>query len=300
VIGLAMTSQRTKASEHGAILKLHRGATFGEVSNAHPLAENRPIAPLVDNGTHHAIRYLNLSEAANCIATKGRGGARNRADRQSTALTKAQKANLRAAERHSHAISLPLTRMITIHWKAAGVPLEGMAKATGAFIDKLGKWLARRGTRTAWVWVHENTGDKCWHVHILMHIPAACVRKLPAAQKRWFKQITGRPYSSKVIRSGPIGGRLGLELSNPSLHRLNCEAALAYILKGANPEKPQGLVLGRRCSTSQNIGQKARLDGERALGSLQASGGDRGENASVIAKPGFYARKRKREEGNHG
>lgn len=261
-----MPSKCETIAKRGASLKLHRGATFGEVSNAHPLTENRQITTLADNGTHHAIRYLNLSEAANCeaancVAAKGKGGARNRADRQSTALTKAQEANLRAAEGHSRVIGLPLTRMITIHWKAAGVPLEGMAKATGAFIDKLSKWLARRNARTAWLWVHENTGDKCWHAHILIHIPAACVRELPAAQKRWLKQVTGRTYSAKVIRSDPIGGRLGLELSNPPLHRANCEAALAYVLKGRNPDKPQGLILGRRCSTSQNIGATARLKG---------------------------------------
>ncbi|UAB78406.1 hypothetical protein INR77_01270 [Erythrobacter sp. SCSIO 43205] len=150
--------------------------------------------------------------------------------------------------------------MVTIHWKAAGVPLEGMAKATGAFIDKLTKWLARRGARTAWLWVHENTGDKCWHAHILIHIPAACVNGLPAAQKRWLKQITGRPYSANIIHSDPIGGRLGLELSNPPLHQKNCEAVLSYVLKGRDPDKPQGVIVGRRCSTSQNIGRKARAE----------------------------------------
>ncbi len=256
-----MPSKSANIAKHGASLKLHRGATFGEVSNARPLTENRRIATLADNGTHHAIRYLNQSEAANSAPAKGRGGARNRADRQSIALTRAQEANLRAAERHSGAIGLPLTRMITIHWKAAGVPLESMAEATGAFVDKLTKWLGRRGTRTAWVWVHENAGGKCWHCHLLIYIPSGCVLGLPAAQKRWLRQITGRPYAAKTIRSAPIGGRIGLERTNPALHQINCEAALEYILKGGSRDKPQGLILGKRCSTSQNIGKKARAEG---------------------------------------
>lgn len=286
MISLAMPIKSITAAEHGALLKLHRGATFGEVSNAHPLTENRHIATIVDNGTHHANNYINLSEAANRVAPKGKGGARNRADRQSMALTKAQEANLRAAEHHSSLIGLPLTRMITIHWKAAGVPLEGMAKATGVFIDKLSKWLARSNARTAWLWVHENKGDKCWHAHILIHIPADCVKKLPAMQKRWLKQITGRPYLAKVIRSDPIGGRLGLELSNPLLHKANCEAALNYVLKGARPCKPQGIILGRRCSTSQNIGRKARTEWEGTSQSCTL-GTETAGNPSLYRKPSF-------------
>jgi hypothetical protein len=36
--------------------------------------------------------------------------------------------------------------MITIHWEAAGVPLNGMAKATGRFVDLLTKAPAQRGS----------------------------------------------------------------------------------------------------------------------------------------------------------
>ena len=71
-----------------------------------------------------------------------------------------------------------------------------------------------------------------------------------------------------MIHSKPIGGRLGLEVGNPDLHAINLQAALAYVLKGANPEaalqfglerlEPGGLVVGRRCSTSQNVGAKKR------------------------------------------
>jgi len=220
-------------------------------------------------GTRSALNRLPLSEAANCPRVTGRGGARNRADRPSLSLTEAQVANLRAAEHHSGVIGLPFTRMITIHWKAAGVALEGIAKATGSFIDKLTKWLSRRGHKTAWLWVHENAGDKGWHCHILIHIPARVVSRLPAAQKRWLRQITGRTYSKRVIRSDPIGGRLGLECSNPQLHHANRKAALAYLMKGASEtvgltaHEPQGLVLGRRCSTSQNIGRKSRSQGAK-------------------------------------
>jgi hypothetical protein len=74
--------------------------------------------------------------------------------------------------------------------------------------------------------------------------------------------------------SKPIGGRLGLEAGNPDLHAINLEAALAYVVKGANLDaaarfalerlEPGGRVIGKRCGTSQNIGAKARREYKRS------------------------------------
>lgn len=180
----------------------------------------------------------------------------------------AQIANLSAAEHHSRQIELPFTRMITIHWQAAGVPLAGMVKATGRFIDLMAKALARHGSSTAWLWVHENGDGKGGHCHLLAHVPAELVPIVTRLQLHWLRSITGKPYRKRVIRSKPIGGRLGLETGNPALHAVNIEAAIAYVLKGASTEaatkfglerlEPGGRVIGKRCGTSQNIGPKAR------------------------------------------
>ena len=209
-----------------------------------------------------------LVMAADLPSSVGRGGARNRGDRESNALTAAQIANLKAAERHAATIGLPFTRMISIHWEAAGMPLAGMAKATGRFVDLLTRWLKRKGHRTAGLWVHENCGPKGGHGHMLAHVPPDCVKALTGQLRGWLRLITGQPYRARVIHSKPIGGRLGLETGNPDLHANNLEAALGYVLKGASPEaasqfalarlEPGGRVIGKRCGTSQNIGAKAR------------------------------------------
>ncbi|NTZ41780.1 hypothetical protein G7A66_01490 [Altererythrobacter sp. SALINAS58] len=158
--------------------------------------------------------------------------------------------------------------MITIHWELAGVPLEGMAKATGRFTDLMTKTLARHGSPIAWLWVHENGHNKGGHCHLLAHVPPGHVRRLSGLQKGWLRRITGQPYRPRVIHSKPIGGRLGLEAGNPELHAVNLEVALAYVLKGASPDaaarfglerlEPGGRIIGKRCGTSQNIGAKAR------------------------------------------
>lgn len=257
-------------ARHGGALKLHRGATFDEVSNA-PLQPQSPAnQPFSGRGTALAINYSNIGVVALFACSTGRGGARNRADRESEALTAAQIGNLKAAERHAAKIGLPFTRMITIHWQAAGVPLAGMAKATGRFTDLLTKALARHGSGTAWLWSHEGGPTKGGHCHMLVHVPAHLVPVVSRSHKGWLRRITRQPYRARVIHSKPIGGRLGLEVGNPDLHAVNLEAALAYVIKGASTEaaaqfnlkrlEPGGRIIGKRCGTSQNIGAKARKE----------------------------------------
>ncbi|UNK80071.1 hypothetical protein MNQ96_02975 [Sphingopyxis granuli] len=261
-----------QSARHGDALKLHRDCGFGEVSISPHQPQSLANPPIVRTGTALAIKYLTSGVAALFPSSTGRGGARNRADRESHALTVAQIANLKAAERHAEKIGLPFTRMISIHWQAAGLPLAGMAKATGRFTDLMAKALARHGSGTAWLWVHENvpgnSHDKGGHCHLLAHVPADLVSRLTALQRGWLRRITGQPYQARVIHSKPIGGRLGLEAGNPDLHAVNLEVALAYVLKGASPEAASqfglerleagGCIIGKRCGTSQNIGAKAR------------------------------------------
>jgi len=255
-------------ARHGGPLKLHRNSGFGEVSIAPHRPQSPANPPIARTGTAHAINYPTSGGAAYSAGGTGRGGARNRADRESYALTPAQIGNLKAAERHATNIGLPFTRMITIHWEAIGVPLSGMAKATGRFTDLMTKALARHGSATAWLWTHESGDGKGGHCHLLAHVPAHLVPVIAGLQRGWLRRIAGQPYRARVIHSKPIGGRLGLETGNPDLHTVNLEAALAYVLKGASDEaasqfglerlEPGGRILGKRCGTSQNIGAKAR------------------------------------------
>lgn len=279
---------------HGHALKLHRSTGFGEVSNTGPQSEPLENAGLLQIGTIFAINTLVLGVAANFATeptgserapqerrserTAGegkshrRGGARNRADRASFSLTCQHVANLRAAVAHAERIGLPLNRMMTVHWEAAGVPLKAMARATGRFTDLLSKAITRHGSRTAWAWVHEGGDGKGGHCHLLVHVPPALAPLVARRQRSWLKRISGRPYKLGVILSKPIGGLLGLERGNPDLHAVNLTAALGYLTKGIDPEaaeacnilklEPGGRVIGKRCGVSQNIGPKARRQGD--------------------------------------
>ncbi len=255
---------------HGGTFETSPKRGKGEVSLVRPSIGNGGKQTCSGSGTLPALDSLTLGVPADLPQSSGRGGARNWGNRESHALTAAQIANLRAAKRHAAHIGLPFTRMITIHWEAAGVPLEGIVRATGRFTDLLGKLLGRHGRRSAWLWVMENGEKKGGHCHMLAHVPADLVAMLTAHQRRWLHTITGRAYRSRVIHSKPIGGRLGLEHGNPELHAANVTAALSYLSKGADREagsmlgleqlEAGGRVLGKRCSASQNINQKARRE----------------------------------------
>jgi len=241
---------------------------FGEVSNALIARLSERFQQSAADGTEAAIDTITLGVPADSAPRSRRGGAHNSAARQSHALSSGQIANLIAAEAHAAQIGLPFNRMITIHWEAAGVPLDGIAKATGGFIDLLTKAITRHGGKTAWLWVHEGGEQKGGHCHLLAHVPADLVPTISKLQLGWLRRITGQPYKASVIHSKPIGGRLGLEDSNAQLLAVNRQAALNYVVKGGDAEaikafglvrsEAGGLVIGKRCGTSQNIGPKAR------------------------------------------
>ena len=265
---IAAMSKTPPRALHGGSFETSPKRKNGEVSKAPPKTQTIANLPIPQIGTAVAINYLTLGVAGHLPCSTNRGGSRNRADRTSDALTVAQIAHLTAAERHSRAIGLPLTRMITIHWQAAGVGLADMVKATGRFLDLLTKALARHKSKTAWLWTLENGDRKGGHCHLLVHVPAALVTLLTRLQKGWLRRITGKAYRARVIHSKPIGRLLGLETGNPELHAVNLADAFGYVLKGANPEAAErfslerleagGRIIGKRCGTSQNIGAKAR------------------------------------------
>ena len=199
-MSVAAMSKTLSRAVHGGSFETSPKRKNGEDSKAPPQTQTIANQPILQVGTAVAINYLTLGVAAHLPCSINRGGARNRADRTSDALTVAQIANLTAAERHSRAIGLPFTRMITIHWQAAGVALADMVKATGRFIDLLTKALARHDSKTAWLWTLENGDRKGGHCHLL--VPCASRTRIVADKASeglattYYRQSISRPSHS--------------------------------------------------------------------------------------------------------
>lgn len=270
----AAMAERCSCFDHGGTFETSPRDHSGEVSIARPQIKSGVRPWPNGSGTISAINRLPRDKLDQVVGGKPpvRGGPRNFRNRESHALTAAQVGNMIEAERYARQIALPFTRMITIHWQAAGIPLSGIGRATGRFTDLLGKFLARRGHGSAWLWVLESGIGKGGHCHMLAHVPAELIVDLLAHQRRWLRAITGRPYRARVIHSKPIGGRLGLERGNPDLHVANVKAAILYLVKGADAHAAAqfglerrengGVIIGKRCSVSQNINRKARREAE--------------------------------------
>lgn len=263
----ALTVQ-TRDTPFGHSLKLHRRTDFGEVSKDEAARKNGEILAISCKATSHKAKLPFIGVAAKLAPRGSRGGAHNRADRESHGLSANQVGQLMAAAKHADAIGLPLTRFITISWASAGVVLDAMVKATGRFIDLLTKALKRHGSDTAWLYVHEGGEREGGHCHLLAHVPARLVAAVSKLQKGWLHRITGQTYRKGVIHSKPVGRLLKLEISNPALFAANFDAVFSYLLKGVSNEdadclglgrtQPTGRIIGKRCGTSQNIGAKAR------------------------------------------
>lgn len=177
-----------------------------------------------------------------------------------------QAANIIEAAQFAATIGLPFNRHLTIHWEQAGVPDCRAARATGRFLKLAGDWLNKRGKTIAWAWVRENGDGNGSHVHILLYLPAGVT--LGNMQRRWLRSITDMPYSASTIRTARIGGTAGAAQMAPAAYQANLAAIVGYVLKGTSARAardlwlerldPGGRVIGRRASTSQNIGRTAR------------------------------------------
>jgi hypothetical protein len=253
----------------GPCLNLHRHGSFSAVSNYGAYSECHKKQSLAQTGTVHAISYSNIGVPPYSPHTPTqRGGARNLASNTTDALSVPHVGKLIAATAFASRIGLPFNRFITIHWEAAGVPPNGIVKATGRYVDLLRKYLNRHGYKTALIWVQEGGHGKGGHVHILAHVPACMVKHITGLNRDWLRRISGRPYVKRVIKSRSIGGKLNIENSNPATHRSNLQGTLEYVLKGANAkavkqfgltrQEAGGVCIGKRCGMSQNIGPKAQ------------------------------------------
>ncbi|MEN3973795.1 hypothetical protein [Emcibacter sp. SYSU 3D8] len=224
--------------------------------------------PVTETGTDLAIYTKTLGGVPSpSPARQTWGGARNRGDRVSHALTLKQATNIIEAARHAIRVGLPFNRHITIHWETTGIPDRRAAWATGRYLKLMGDCVAKQGGRIAWAWARENGAGKGSHVHILVHIPADY--PLVRMQRRWLRNITGRPYAAGTIRTKSIGGALAVAQAVTDAYLVNLGEAVAYILKGVSADsaaalgldklEPGGRIVGKRVATSQNIGPTARL-----------------------------------------
>lgn len=215
-------------------------------------------------GTALAIISDNLSCSLGPVRG-GWGGKRNRADRVSETLTRAQCAKLIAAARFAESIGLPFNRHWTIHSERAGIQPHDGQSFVRHILKSAGTAARRHGGEMAATWVRENGEGKGEHAHILMHLPRGLT--LANRTRRWIV-AAGGTYRRNVSRVRSIGGILSSAELADDRYLLNADNVLAYLLKHGDQSAMEALglplwghrgwIMGKRCGSTQNVAESAQ------------------------------------------
>ena len=172
-----------------------------------------------------------------------------------------QATNIMEAVRFAKMIGLPLVAHLTVHWSLTDVADDPDGKLFAKVREGLDKWLDRHGVEFAGVWARERQAggqSDVVHCHLLFHLPVDFrtgkkLRQVEAAIFRLVKRHGGDVTDDRaiklVIHDNPDG---------------------KYLIKGGGQKvwkrfglrkshrRLQGLIHGKRCGTTENIGPAAR------------------------------------------
>ncbi len=193
--------------------------------------------------------------------SRGWGGARNRADRTSEYLTRRQCEGLIAAADQAQRMGLSFNRHWTVHYERAGIAEIDATRFIGRLLKLAGDYARRHHGKVAAMWVRENGDGKGGHVHILLHLPSRL--SLRGRTAHWV-HLAGGKCCARVSRVRSIGHSLHSADNGGEDYQQNAGKVLAYILKGTDAKTgaalgltrygERGLIIGKRCGRSQNIG----------------------------------------------
>jgi hypothetical protein len=195
-----------------------------------------------------------------------------RKQRASKRITMPQAKNMMDAVSFAKSIGLPLVAHLTIHWSLTDVGDDPDGRLFAKVREGLDKWLDRHGIEFSGVWARERQSS--WqsdvvHCHLLFHLPVEYrmsqkLREVEEAILRLVKRHGGDVTDDRaiklVIHDNPDG---------------------KYLIKGGGPDvwtrfrvrkenrRWQGIIHGKRCGTTQNIGSAARPVPREGNGALK-------------------------------
>ena len=172
-----------------------------------------------------------------------------------------QAINIVEAIRFAKSLDLPLVAHLTIHWSGTVAFDDEDGSRFAKVREGLSKVLLRRGLPTAWVWCREcKAHTDIVHCHLLFHLPA---------EYRFGAKLA--EIETKLVRlvarqGDGILGEFAVHL------RLWGDPDGLYLIKGGGARvwkrfpkirkewrRSQGVIHGKRCGVTQNLGPTARL-----------------------------------------
>lgn len=174
--------------------------------------------------------------------------------RRSHFIRRQQATNIKPAIRLAEKLNTPLNRFVTINFNHTDCDADAVSVAFASLRERFTRWF--RGVmraegierKAAFIWVIENAGGQV-AVHWLVHVPDTLLGDFSTRLSRWLEKVTGGIHCCEsAINIKPAHTPLG---------------AGKYMMKGIDPvfadfyrirHIPQGLVYGKRCGFSQNLG----------------------------------------------
>jgi hypothetical protein len=169
----------------------------------------------------------------------------------------------------------PLDVAVVVHWDILGlVAGASVLERQARFLDRLGKWLRRRGRHLAYLWTIEFGDRKGEHTHLLLASGRLCPRDLGALFRRLPEFLVGRDGAAALHHAAirvqtnraPLPydpRRFGRVARTPAQRR----GLVAYALKGLDPAaaaavgvhaEDRGRVRFRRCGVARALDWAAR------------------------------------------
>ena len=182
-----------------------------------------------------------------------------------TKITVPQAANIIEAVSFAKLIGLPLVAHLTIHWSLTDVGDDPGGELFAKLREGLSKWLNRRGIVFAAAWARERQAggqSDVVHCHLLFH--------LPVEYRSGARLLQVEAAISRLLRrhSGDITHEKAIDLR---LHDKPPYPDGKYLIKGGGRKvwkkfelrkehrRLQGIIQGKRCGVTQNIGPGVRL-----------------------------------------
>jgi hypothetical protein len=175
-------------------------------------------------------------------------------------LTVPQATNIIEAVQFAKSMGLPLVAHLTIHWAYTDAADDPDGKLFARFREGLSKWLRRQGIEFAAGWARERMSSgqaEVVHCHMLFHLPMEyCTKRKLQAEAAIYRLIKrhGRGYWAEEV----------IDL------RIHENPDGKYLIKGGGRvvwkrfrirkehRRLQGIIHGKRCGTTQNIGRASR------------------------------------------
>ena len=164
-----------------------------------------------------------------------------------------QASNMMEAVAFAKSVGVPLVAHVTIHWSLTDVGDDPNGRLLAKVREGLDKWLTRRDIVFAGAWTRERQcrgQSDVEHCHLLFHLPVKYHAGKCLAQVRLHSgECTDERVIKLVIHDNPDG---------------------KYLIKGGGPKvwkkfhllkehrRVQGLIFGKRCGVTENIGGAAR------------------------------------------